>query len=160
MDLGIHQRYTISSKLLKGPASIVLPWGGDAYWFLVIIIITNSATRAGQLVILKFIFSVYQWCNLNKIVVKLEAVCLSSHYLQLVTVQHISEITIKLSYNYCSRQKLVSYSCHKLRSKWVTVSRFSVSALISNIDMLRCFVLTGDGRLRWMMHGMRWSRCC
>jgi len=34
MDLGIHQRQKISSKLLKGPAGIALPCVGDAYWFL------------------------------------------------------------------------------------------------------------------------------
>ena len=38
-DLGIHQRHKILSESLKGPACIALPGGGDAYWFLVIIII-------------------------------------------------------------------------------------------------------------------------
>jgi len=34
-DFVICQRHTILSKLLEGPAGIALPWGGDAYWFLV-----------------------------------------------------------------------------------------------------------------------------
>jgi len=37
-DLGIHQLHKISSESLKWPAGIALPRGGDAYWFLVIII--------------------------------------------------------------------------------------------------------------------------
>jgi len=34
-DLAIHQRHKISSALLKWPAGIALPRGGDADWFLV-----------------------------------------------------------------------------------------------------------------------------
>jgi len=49
-DLGIHQRHKISSESLKGPAGVALPRGGDAYCFLVVIVLTHQQQHVAVLV--------------------------------------------------------------------------------------------------------------